>query len=104
MFAAEIRRTRVSLMRSYSNWQWHLDEVFVKINGETYSLWRAVDHEREVPRRYDTKRRDHKSALKSLRESIRRCCEPEAMVIKKLRSFGATMKVIGNADRHETGR
>jgi putative transposase len=32
MFAAEIRRNRVSRMRSYSNWQWHLDEVFVKIN------------------------------------------------------------------------
>jgi putative transposase len=35
MFAAEIRRNRFSRMRSYSNWQWHLDEVFVKINGET---------------------------------------------------------------------
>ena len=33
MLAAEIRRNRVSWMRSYSNWQWHLDEVFVKING-----------------------------------------------------------------------
>ncbi|MDC0346082.1 IS6 family transposase, partial [Planktomarina sp.] len=29
MFAAEIRRNRVSRMQSYSNWQWHLDEVFV---------------------------------------------------------------------------
>ena len=36
MFAAEIRRNRVNRMRSYSNWQWHLDEVFVKINGETH--------------------------------------------------------------------
>jgi putative transposase len=25
MFAAEIRRNRVSRMRAYSNWQWHLD-------------------------------------------------------------------------------
>ena len=33
MLAAEIRRNRVSWMRSYSNGQWHLDEVFVKING-----------------------------------------------------------------------
>ena len=29
-------------------WQWYLDEVFVKINGETRDLWRAVDHEGEV--------------------------------------------------------
>ena len=35
-------------MRAYSNWQWHLDEVFVKINGQTHYLWRAVDHEGEV--------------------------------------------------------
>ena len=45
MFASEIRRNRVSRMRAYSNWQLHLGEVFVKINGETYYFWRAVDHE-----------------------------------------------------------
>ena len=33
---------------SYSNWRWHLDEVFVRINGEMHYLWRAVDHEGEV--------------------------------------------------------
>jgi putative transposase len=45
LFAAEIRKKRVSQMRAYLSWQWHLDEVFVKINGETRYLWRAVDHE-----------------------------------------------------------
>ena len=35
IFAAEIRRNRVQQLRAYSNWQWHLDEVFVKINGKT---------------------------------------------------------------------
>ena len=44
IFAAEIRRKRVQQMQSYSNLQWHLDEVFVKINGETQYLWRAVGH------------------------------------------------------------
>jgi len=33
---------------NHSNWQWHLDEVFVKINGEIHYLWRAVDHEGTV--------------------------------------------------------
>ena len=33
MFAAEIRRKRVDHMRAYTHWRWHLDEVFVKING-----------------------------------------------------------------------
>ena len=44
-FAGEIRKNRAG---HHSNWQWHLDEVFVKINGERFYLWRAVDHEGEV--------------------------------------------------------
>jgi len=70
MFAAEIRRNRVSRMRSYSNWQWYLDEVFVKINGETHYLWRAFDHEGEVLESNVTKRRDRKSALKFLGKQL----------------------------------
>ena len=38
MFAAEIRKRRIRNLRAYSNWQWHLDEVFVKINGEMHYL------------------------------------------------------------------
>jgi hypothetical protein len=47
MFAAAIRKRRVQ-NQSYSRWRWHLDEVFVRINGKTHYLWRAVDHEGEV--------------------------------------------------------
>ena len=104
MFAAEIRRNRVSGMRAYSNWQWHLDEVFVKINGQTHYLWRAVDHEGEVLESYVTKRRDRKAALKFLRKSMKRHGHPHILVTDKLRSYGAAMKDIGNADKQETGR
>ena len=38
MFAAEIRHKRVDHMRAYTQWRWHLDEVFVKINGEMHYL------------------------------------------------------------------
>jgi putative transposase len=38
MFAAEIRKRRVAHMRGYPQWRWHLDEVFVKINGKLYYL------------------------------------------------------------------
>ena len=38
MFAAEIRWKGVQQMRSYSNWQSHLDDIFVKINGEQHYL------------------------------------------------------------------
>ena len=104
LFAAEIRRNRVSKMRAYSKWQWHLDEVFVKINGETHYLWRAVDHEGEVLESYVTKRRDRKEALKFLRKSMKRHGRPHVIVTDLLRSYGAAMKVIGNACRQETGR
>ncbi len=69
LFAVEIRRKRVQQLRTHSNWQWHLDEVFVKINGETRYLWRAVDHEGEILESYVTKRRDRKAALKFLQEN-----------------------------------
>ena len=36
LFAAEIQRKRVQHLRAHSNWQWHLDEGFVKLNGETH--------------------------------------------------------------------
>ena len=104
LFAAEIRRKRVQQLRAPSNWQWHLDEVFVKINSGTHYLWRAVDHEGEVLESYVTKRRDRKAALKFRRKTMKRFGPPHVIVTDLLRSYGAAMKVIGNADRQETGR
>jgi len=104
MFASEIRRNRISRMRAYSNWQWHLDEIFLKITGETHYLWRAVDHEEEVLESYVAKRRDRKAALKFLRKSMKRFGPPDVIVTDLLRSYGAAMKVIGNAGRQETDR
>ena len=63
MFAREIRKKRHHPTPNYSNWRWHLDEVFVKINGEIHHLWRAVDHEGEVLETFVSKRRDRKAAL-----------------------------------------
>ena len=99
MFAAEIRKRRVQQHRSFSHWRWHLDEVYVRINGETYYLWRAVDHEGEVLEAYVTKKRDRKAALKFLRKTMKRFGRPEAIVTDRLRSYRAAMKVIGNAER-----
>ena len=104
VFAAEIRKNRISRMRVYSNWQWHLDEVFVKINGEQHYLWRAVDHEGEVLDCFVSKRRDRNAALKFLRKLMKRFGQPQVIVTDKLRSYGAAMKVIGSAERQETGR
>jgi putative transposase len=93
MFASEIRKKRATQMHAYSNWQWHLDEVFVKINGETHYLWRAVDHDGEVLESYVTKHRDRKAALKFIRKIMKRYGKPHVVVTDKLRSYGAAMKV-----------
>jgi len=45
MFASKIRAKRAERLRSGRQWRWHLDEVFVKINGERHYLWQAVGHE-----------------------------------------------------------
>jgi putative transposase len=104
MFASGIRKKRVQQLRVYSNWRWHLDEVFVKINGETQYLWRAVDYEGEVLASYVTKRRDRKAAMRFLKKAMKRYGRPRIIVTDRLRSYGAAMKVIGNTDRQETGR
>ena len=43
-------------MKEFPQWKWHLDEVFVRINGKTRYLWRAVDHKGEVLEEFVKKR------------------------------------------------
>lgn len=104
IFAAEIRRGRVEAIRSHRHYRWHLDEVFVKINGVKHYLWRAVDHEGEVLESYVTKRRDKKAALKFLRKSLRRHGRADVLVMDRLASYGAALKAIGAVGKRETGR
>jgi putative transposase len=104
LFASEIRKRRADRLKSSSNWQWHLDEVFVKVNGERHYMWRAVDHEGEVLESYVTKRRDRQAALKFLRKSLRRYGSPQAIVTDNLRSYGAAMRDLGNNEKQQTGR
>ncbi len=104
MFASEIRKKRAERMRAWPQWRWHLNEMFVTINGDRHYLWRAVDHEGEVLESFVTKTRDKKAALKFLKKSMRRYSRPHILVTDKLRSYGAAMKDIGNASKQETGR
>ncbi len=103
MFASEIRKRRISGMKS-RKWRWHMDEMFVKINGEMHYLWRAVDHESEVLESFVTKRRDKKAALKFIKKAMRKHGQSEKIVTDRLRSYGAVLKEIGAADKQETGR
>jgi putative transposase len=102
LFAAEIRKRRVSGMRS-SSWRWHLDEVFVKINGELHYLWRAVDHEGEVLESFVTKTRDRKAALKFLKKTLKRHGHSAEFVTDLMRSYGAALRELGISDLQKTG-
>ena len=103
MFAAEIRIRRVT-HHSYSNWRWPLDEVFVRINGETHYLWRAVDHEGEVLEVFVTKRRDRRAVFRFLKRAMKRHGQPKVIVTDRLRSYRAAMNVIGNTAAQTCGR
>ncbi|WP_373086121.1 IS6 family transposase [Sneathiella sp.] len=105
LFAREIQKKRLHpSSRNHSNWRWHLDEVFVKINGETHYLWRAVDHEGEVLEAFVSKRRDRKAAMVFLKKIMKRYGQPHVIVTDRLRSYRAAMKIIGNETAQEVGR
>jgi putative transposase len=104
MFAGDIRRQRVSRMRGVTHWRWHLDEVYVKINGEMHYLWRAVDHEGEILESYVTKTRDKEAALTFMKKALKRHGSPEAITTDGLASYKAAMKQLGNTDKQEIGR
>ena len=103
LFASEIRRRRVH-QRSYSLWRWHVDEVFVRINGVQHYLWRAVDHEGEVIEVFASKRRNRKAALKFLRRAMKRYGSHKIIVTDRLASYGAALKVLRIKLRQRCGR
>jgi len=104
MFAADIRRHRVNRMRGFRHWRWHLDEMYVKLNGEMVYLWRAVDQEGEVLESYLTRTRDKAAALTFMRKALKRHGSPERITTDGLRSYRAAMTELGCEDKQEIGR
>lgn len=104
LFAADIRRQRVSQMKGFRQWRWHLDENYVKLNGEMVYLWRAVDQEGEILESYVTTKRDKSAALQFLKMALKRHGRAETIVTDGLRSYPAAMRELGNLDRREMGR
>src|ERR1700722_449675 len=104
VFAAEIRKRRVAHMRGYPQWCWHLDEVFVKLNGKLCYLWRAVENEGEVLEAVATAKRDKAAGLKLLKRVMKKCGAPGSIVTDGLRAYSAAMNDIGvAAEQHEVG-
>ena len=104
LFVADIQRQRVSRMRGMRQWRWHLDEMFVKVNGEMRYLWRAVDHEGEILESFVTKERDKEAALRFMKKALKRHGSAEAITTDGLRSYKAAMNELGNAHKQEVGR
>ena len=76
--AGEIRRQRVSRMRRFRRWRWHLEEMYVKFNGEMVYLWRAVAHEGEVLESYVTRTREKRAAL-FMKNALKRHGSPDTI-------------------------
>ncbi len=104
MFAGEVRRQRVNRMRGFRHWKWHLDEMFVKINGETHYLWRAVDHEGEILESYVTKTRDKVAALTFMKKALKRHGSPASIITDGLKSYQAALRELGAAGKQVIGR
>lgn len=90
-------------MKGSTHWRWHVDEVFVKINGETHCLWRAVDHDGEILESYVTKKRDKFAALRFFKKALKNHRSPVEIVTDGLRSYPAALKELGIEGRREMG-
>lgn len=104
MFAADIRWQRVSRMKGFRHWNWHLDEMYVKIGGEMHYLWRAVDQEGEILESFVTRTRDKKAALAFIKKALKRHGSVETITTDGLRSYGAALDELGNRQKQEIGR
>ena len=104
LFASDIRRQRVSRMRGFRHWRWHLDEMYVKLSGEMVYLWRAVDQEGEILESYVTKTRDKDAALRFIKKAMKRHGNAEAIITDGLHSYKAAMTELGIREKQEVGR
>jgi putative transposase len=70
--------------------RWHLDEVFLKINGRLHYLWRAVDQDGDVSDIMVQSKRDKKAAKKFFRKLMKGLrYVPRAIITDKLKSYSA---------------
>jgi putative transposase len=98
--AANLRKRRP---KPYTTW--HLDEVYLKIDGRMVYLWRAVDAEGEVLDVLVQAKRNKRAALKLMRKLLKKYgFVPDKLVTDDLRSYAAAAGHLGIANRHERGQ
>jgi putative transposase len=97
--------------RNLRRWQgrlgniWHLDEVFLRINGQQHYLWRAVDQDGDVIDILVQSRRDERAAERFFRRLLRsQGKQPFRIITDKLRSYPAAAREILRGVNHATER
>jgi putative transposase len=72
---------------------WHLDEVFLTINGQRRYLWRAVDQDGHVLDILVQRRRDKQAAKKFFRKLLKGLAYvPRVIITDQLKSYGAAKR------------
>ena len=100
LIAADLRKRRP---RAHTTW--HLDEVYLKIDGRLVYLWRAVDSEGEILDVLVQAKRDRHAALKLMWKLLKKHgFVPDRIITDDLRSYGAAARDLGIEKRHERGR
>jgi len=85
--------------------KWHLDEVFLKINGVTHYLWRAVDQNGVVIDIAVQPKRDRFAAMRFFRKLLRATGRrPRVIVTDKLRSYAAAKRIVMPGVAHRQHR
>ena len=84
---------------------WHVDELFGKIQGEQFYLWRAVDQDGDVLDILVTKRRDKRAAKRFFRKVLKGQGKPPwQLVTDKLKSYAAAHREVFPSVEHRTGQ
>lgn len=95
-YANQIRRRRPKPAD-----KWHLDEVVIKIKGQQYYLWRAVDKEGQVLDILMQRRRNEAAADKFFRKLLKPVgFAPRVIITDKLKSYGAAKKKLLKGVEH----
>ena len=85
--------------------KWHLDEVFLTIEGERHYLWRAVDQDGHVLDILVQSRRNRRAAKKFFRKLLK-CCHyvPRVIITDRLKSYSAAKREILPGVEHRQQR
>ncbi|MFF8916232.1 IS6 family transposase [Streptomyces sp. NPDC015032] len=97
-YAASLRRRRPP-----AGDKWHLDEVFIKVNGARQYLWRAVDQDGNVLDVLVQSKRDAKAAKRFLAKPMKKQCRaPRVLVTDKCRSYGPAHQHLMSSVEHRS--